>query len=91
MALAGGVNLLLSSEASESLRRAGFLSSACRTFDASADGYCRSVVHGVGPILTSSHLILPHLFSPLGLWLFLLLGLECLHVCVATVCRSLQG
>jgi acyl transferase domain-containing protein len=43
MALAGGVNLVLNSEASESLRRAGFLSTACRTFDASGDGYCRSV------------------------------------------------
>ncbi|TFJ86619.1 hypothetical protein NSK_002273 [Nannochloropsis salina CCMP1776] len=41
MALAGGVNLILSSSASTALKKAGFLSTACRTFDATGDGYCR--------------------------------------------------
>ncbi len=44
VALAGGVNLILSSSASSALRKAGFLSSACRTFDAQGDGYCRGEV-----------------------------------------------
>lgn len=41
MALSGGVNLILSSSASTALKKAGFLSTACRTFDATGDGYCR--------------------------------------------------
>ena len=41
IALAGGVNLILSSSASTALKKAGFLSTACRTFDATGDGYCR--------------------------------------------------
>lgn len=44
VALAGGVNLILSSSASTALKKAGFLSTACRTFDASGEGYCRGEV-----------------------------------------------
>lgn len=44
VALAGGVNLILSSSASTALKKAGFLSTACRTFDATGDGYCRGEV-----------------------------------------------
>jgi hypothetical protein len=47
MALAGGVNLILSSSASSALKKAGFLSTACRTFDAQGDGYCRGEVRCV--------------------------------------------
>ena len=43
LALAGGVNVLLSPAASEALRTSGALSPSgrCRTFDAAADGYVR--------------------------------------------------
>lgn len=44
VALVGGVNLILSSSASSALKKAGFLSTACRTFDAQGDGYCRGEV-----------------------------------------------
>ncbi len=50
-ALAGGVNLILSSEANELIREASMLSpsGACHTFDASADGYVRG--EGCGLVL----------------------------------------
>ena len=47
LALAGGVNLILSSSASTALKKAGFLSTACRTFDATGDGYCRGEGSGM--------------------------------------------
>lgn len=49
MALAGGVNLILTPELTEVLSRGGMLSSAglCQTFDASADGYVRGEGCGV--------------------------------------------
>ncbi|MDA8137447.1 MAG: thioester reductase domain-containing protein [Desulfobacteraceae bacterium] len=51
LAIAGGVNLLLSSQTFQSLSKAGFLSAggACRTFDAAADGYVRA--EGVGAVV----------------------------------------
>ncbi len=52
VALAGGVNLILSSSPSMLLKQAGFLSTACRTFDAQGDGYCRGEVSAY----TSVHL-----------------------------------
>lgn len=44
MAVAGGVNLILTSDASAALSRTGLLApdGRCKTFDASADGYTRS-------------------------------------------------
>ncbi len=47
VALAGGVNLILSSSASTALKKAGFLASACRTFDAQGEGYCRGEGCGI--------------------------------------------
>jgi len=49
LALAGGVNLLLTPDISESLARAQMLSPTglCKTFDASADGYVRGEGCGV--------------------------------------------
>jgi amino acid adenylation domain-containing protein len=49
VAIAGGVNLILTEEVSEGLARDGYLSPTgrCRTFDASADGYVRSEGCGV--------------------------------------------
>ena len=51
MALAGGVNLILSPELSESLTQAQMLSPSglCKTFDAGADGYVRG--EGCGMVL----------------------------------------
>ena len=50
-AIAGGVNLILSSEATESFAKAGMLSptGVCRTFDDAADGFVRG--EGAGMIL----------------------------------------
>ena len=49
LALAGGVNVLLSAVATESLAKAGMLSpdGRCKTFDASADGFVRGEGCGV--------------------------------------------
>jgi acyl transferase domain-containing protein/acyl-CoA synthetase (AMP-forming)/AMP-acid ligase II/acyl carrier protein len=49
IALAGGVNLILAPEVTESFIKAGFLASdaRCKTFDARADGYVRSEGAGV--------------------------------------------
>jgi 3-oxoacyl-[acyl-carrier-protein] synthase II len=49
MALAGGVNLILSADSDMMMSRAGILSAAgsCRTFDAGADGFVRSEGAGV--------------------------------------------
>ena len=49
MALAGGVNLMLSPELTEVLSRGGMLSPSglCKTFDAAADGYVRGEGCGV--------------------------------------------
>ncbi len=49
LALAGGVNLILSSEIAANFARAGFLASdgRCKTFDARADGYVRGEGAGV--------------------------------------------
>lgn len=51
VALAGGVNLMLSPELTEVLSRGGMLSPAglCKTFDAAADGYVRG--EGVGVVV----------------------------------------
>lgn len=50
MALAGGVNLIITAEQSGLLSDAGLLSSeGCKSFDASADGYCRG--EGVGVVV----------------------------------------
>ncbi|HLM55061.1 MAG TPA: MupA/Atu3671 family FMN-dependent luciferase-like monooxygenase, partial [Pyrinomonadaceae bacterium] len=49
VALAGGVNLLLTPKLTEALTRAGMMSAdgRCKTFDAAADGYVRSEGCGV--------------------------------------------
>ncbi len=49
LALAGGVNLLLTPKLTEALTRAGMMSADghCKTFDAAADGYVRSEGCGV--------------------------------------------
>ncbi|MGD8931609.1 MAG: SDR family NAD(P)-dependent oxidoreductase, partial [Chromatiales bacterium] len=49
LALAGGVNLILSSELADKFRQAGVMSSkgCCMTFDAAADGYVRGEGCGV--------------------------------------------
>src|ERR1044072_3731264 len=49
VALAGGVNLLLTPKLTEALARAGMMSAdgRCKTFDAAADGYVRSEGCGV--------------------------------------------
>lgn len=49
LALAGGVNLILTADSDLMMSRAGILSSggSCRTFDASADGFVRSEGAGV--------------------------------------------
>lgn len=47
MALAGGINLVLTTTSSEMLQAAGLLSNACKSFDASANGYCRSEACGM--------------------------------------------
>ncbi len=49
VALAGGVNLMLTPKLTEALARAGMMSAdgRCKTFDASADGYVRSEGCGV--------------------------------------------
>ena len=49
VAIAGGINLLLSYEETEALRTSGILSKDgnCRVFDASADGYVRSEGCGI--------------------------------------------
>jgi natural product biosynthesis luciferase-like monooxygenase protein/amino acid adenylation domain-containing protein len=49
LALAGGVNLLLTPKLTEALARAGMMSAEgrCKTFDAAADGYVRSEGCGV--------------------------------------------
>jgi natural product biosynthesis luciferase-like monooxygenase protein/amino acid adenylation domain-containing protein len=51
LALAGGVNLLLTPKLTEALTRAGMMSAdgRCKTFDAAADGYVRS--EGCGVVL----------------------------------------
>ncbi len=51
LALAGGVNLILSPAIADSFRQAGMLAadSRCKTFDARADGYVRS--EGVGVVV----------------------------------------
>lgn len=51
LALAGGVNLILTADSDLMMSRAGILSpsGSCRTFDASADGFVRS--EGVGVIV----------------------------------------
>jgi len=51
MALAGGVNLILSADSDMMMSRAGILSAEgrCRTFDADADGFVRS--EGVGLVV----------------------------------------
>jgi len=51
LALAGGINLILSPELSLSFQQAGMLSpdSLCKTFDAKADGYVIS--EGCGVVL----------------------------------------
>ena len=48
MAVAGGVNIITSSDPYAGLSRGGFLSltGSCKTWDANADGYCRG--EGVG-------------------------------------------
>ncbi|MEX2492517.1 MAG: SDR family NAD(P)-dependent oxidoreductase [Nitrospirales bacterium] len=54
LALAGGIELLLSQQVTESLAQAGFLAADghCKTFDAQADGYVRG--EGVGVIVLKS-------------------------------------
>lgn len=49
LALAGGVNLLLTSESSAALQRSGLLSPDCRPFDATATGFSRG--EGVGMVV----------------------------------------
>ncbi|KAJ5287210.1 ketoacyl-synt-domain-containing protein [Penicillium angulare] len=51
MAVAGGVNIITSSDPYAGLSRGGFLSltGSCKTWDANADGYCRG--EGVGVVV----------------------------------------
>lgn len=59
MALAGGVNLLLTPASSALLDDAGLLSqeAACRSFDAEADGYCRGEACGVVVLRRLAHAV----------------------------------
>ena len=55
MALAGGVNLLLTSESSAALKESGLLSPDCRPFDAGATGFCRGEGCGIVVLKRLSH------------------------------------
>lgn len=57
MAVAGGANILISSEPFAGLSRGGFLSmtGSCKTWDSKADGYCRAdgvgkPIHSIVPV-----------------------------------------
>ena len=54
LAIAGGINLVLTNQRTASLKKSGLLSSSgrCRTFDKEADGYVRS--EGVGVVILKS-------------------------------------